>query len=93
MLVSVITPSNVAIFPEYILPNLKHLVTDPEPSVRCVYAQSIVHLADTAVRYLEMWQALKAHGLYNAAADGQEYEQAHLEVSLTLAYLSLRISG
>ncbi|TFL03877.1 hypothetical protein BDV98DRAFT_525538, partial [Pterulicium gracile] len=81
MLVSVITPSNVAIFPEYILPNLKHLVTDPEPSVRCVYAQSIVHLADTAVRYLEMWQALKAHGLYNAAADGQEYEQAHLEVS------------
>ncbi|EAU84150.2 other/VPS15 protein kinase [Coprinopsis cinerea okayama7 len=80
-LVSVITPSNVAIFPEYIIPNIKHLVQDPEVSVRCTYAQCIVPIADTAVRYLEMGQALKAHGAFNLAAEGQDYEHAHYEIS------------
>jgi hypothetical protein len=39
MLVTDITPSNASIFPEYIIPNIKHLVQDPEVSVRCTYAQ------------------------------------------------------
>jgi phosphoinositide-3-kinase regulatory subunit 4 len=81
MLVTVITPSNAAIFPEYIIPNIKHLVQDPEVSVRCMYAQCIVHLADTSVRYLEMGQALKAHGTYKLSPHAREYEQAHFEVS------------
>ena len=34
MLVTVITPSNASIFPEYIIPALAHLVRDPEVSVR-----------------------------------------------------------
>lgn len=42
--------------------NTKHLATDPDVSVRCMYAQSIVPLADTSLSYLEMGQALKAHG-------------------------------
>ncbi|KAH6910746.1 other/VPS15 protein kinase [Coprinopsis sp. MPI-PUGE-AT-0042] len=80
-LVSVITPSNVAIFPEYIIPNIKHLVQDPEVSVRCTYAQCIVPIADTAVRYLEMGQALKAHGAFNLATEGQDYDHNHYEIS------------
>ncbi|TFK19255.1 ARM repeat-containing protein [Coprinopsis marcescibilis] len=80
-LVSVITPSNVAIFSEYIIPNIKHLVQDPEVSVRCTYAQCIVPIADTAVRYLEMGQALKAHGAFNLSAEGQDHENAHYEIS------------
>jgi phosphoinositide-3-kinase regulatory subunit 4 len=80
MLVTVITPSNAAIFPEYIIPNIKHLVQDVEVFVRCTYAQCIVQLADTAVRYSEMGQALKAHGTFKLSADAQEYEQAHFEV-------------
>ncbi|KAJ7628484.1 hypothetical protein FB45DRAFT_794341 [Roridomyces roridus] len=80
MLVTVITPSNAFIFPEYIIPNIKHIVQDPEVSVRCNYAQCIVQLADTAVRYLEMGQALKAHGAFKLAGV-QDYEQAHFEVS------------
>jgi len=64
MLVSVITPANAGVFPEYIIPNIKHLATDPDVSVRCTYAQCIVPLADASVRYLEMAQALKAHGAY-----------------------------
>ena len=61
---TVITPSNASIFPEYIIPNIQTLVLDAEVSVRCTYAQCIVPLAETAVRYLEMGQALKAHGAF-----------------------------
>ena len=84
MLVTVITPSNVSIFPEYIIPNIKHLVQDSEVSVRCTYAQCIVQLADTAVRYLEMGQALKAHGAFKLSAEAHEYENANFEVILFL---------
>jgi len=81
MIVSVITPSNVSIFPEYVIPHIKHLVRDPEVSVRCTYAQCIVQLADTALRYLEMGQALKAHGAFKLHAEVHEYESANFEVN------------
>lgn len=89
MLVIVITPSNASIFPEYIIPALSLLVRDPEVSVRCMYAQCVVALADTAVRYLEMSQALRAHGAYKlgAAAEGQDYDEVHFEVSPTTSYI------
>ena len=87
MLVTVITPSNVSIFPEYIIPHIKHLVRDPEVSVRCTYAQCIVKLADTAVRYLEMGQALKAHGAFQLIAEAHEYENANVEVCITSIHL------
>lgn len=64
MLVSAITPANAGIFPEYIIPNIRHLATDPDVSVRCTYAQCVVPLADASTRYLEMAQAMKAHGAY-----------------------------
>ncbi|KAF8635725.1 hypothetical protein AX15_000341 [Amanita polypyramis BW_CC] len=81
MLVTVITPSNAAIFPEYILQNIKHIVFDPEVSVRCTYAQCVVQIANTAVRYLEMGQALKAHGAFKLSPDVQEYDSVHYEIS------------
>jgi hypothetical protein len=87
MLVTVITPSNAAIFPEYIIPNIKYLTQDPEVSVRCTYAQCIVQLADTAVRYLEMGQALKAHGTFKLTPDAQEYDQAHFEVRTIITFI------
>ncbi|TFY67174.1 hypothetical protein EVJ58_g1791 [Rhodofomes roseus] len=92
MLVTVITPSNAAIFPEYIIPAVAHLVRDPEVSVRCIYAQCIVSLADTAVRYLEMGQALKAHGSYKLSPDTQEYDEAHFEVSYDASIQELQNS-
>ncbi|KAI0922943.1 hypothetical protein AcV5_009802 [Taiwanofungus camphoratus] len=92
MLVTVITPSNAAIFPEYIIPVMGHLVRDPEVSVRCMYAQCIVSLADTAVRYLEMGQALKAHGTYKLSAETQEYDEAHFEVSYDASMQDLQNS-
>jgi phosphoinositide-3-kinase, regulatory subunit 4 len=92
MLVTVITPSNAAIFPEYIIPNIKYLVEDPEVSVRATYAQCIVQLADTAVRYLEMGQALKAHGSFKMSAEGEggeydDYEVREIYPSSALIYL------
>jgi hypothetical protein len=80
MLVKVITPSNAAIFPEYIIPSIEHLVRDPEASVRCIYAQCMAPFADTALRYLEMGQALKAHGAFKLSADAQDYDEAQVEV-------------
>ncbi|KDQ50203.1 hypothetical protein JAAARDRAFT_165024 [Jaapia argillacea MUCL 33604] len=81
MLVTVITPSNAAIFPEYIFQHISPLVQDQEVSVRSLYAQCLAPLADTAVRYLEMGQALKAHGTLKISADRMEYDEAHFEVS------------
>ena len=80
MLVKVITPSNAAIFPEYIIPSIEHLVKDPEVSVRCIYAQCMAPFADAALRYLEMGQALKAHGAFKLSADAQDYDEAQVEV-------------
>ncbi|ESK97721.1 phosphoinositide 3-kinase regulatory subunit 4 [Moniliophthora roreri MCA 2997] len=92
MLVTVITPSNAAVFPEYIIPNIKYVVQDPEVSVRCAYAQCLVQLADTAVRYLEMGQALKAHGSFKLLPDAQEYDNAHYEVSYEVSMQDLQNS-
>lgn len=50
-----------------------------------MYAQCIVQLADAAVRYLEMGQALKAHGALNLSPDVNEYDDAHFEVTVDLA--------
>lgn len=84
MMVSAITPANDAIFPEYIFPNIRHIARDPEVSVRCMYAQCIVTLADTGVRYLEMGQALKAHGTFKLAEADMRYE-VHFTVPLLSA--------
>ncbi|TFK75636.1 ARM repeat-containing protein [Pluteus cervinus] len=91
ILVKVVTPSNVAIFSEYIIPNIKHLVTDPEVSVRSTYAQCITQLADTAVRYLEMGQALKAHGTLKLTTEVQDLD-AHYEVSYEVSLQDLQMN-
>ncbi|KAG1737490.1 uncharacterized protein EDB91DRAFT_1140136 [Suillus paluster] len=91
--VNVITPSNASIFPEYIIPNVRYLVQDPEVSVRAMYAQCIAPLAQTADRYLEMGQALKAHGVSPGInGDRQEYEETHFEVSYDVMKQDLLLS-
>ena len=78
MRVTVITPSNVSMFPEYIIPNVRYLVQDPEVSVRATYAQCIAPLADTALRYLEMGQTLQTHGV--APGPNNDSDEVHFEV-------------
>ena len=64
--------------------------------MRSLYAQCIVHLADVAGRYLEMAQALKAHGTFKVAADAVEYDEAQFEVGPTIKdflVMTLRLLG
>ncbi|KAG5888474.1 hypothetical protein JTB14_022104 [Gonioctena quinquepunctata] len=55
-LVSKIPRSDANIFPEYILPELAPLATDPNTCVRAAYAKNIATLAEIALRYLEQIQ-------------------------------------
>ncbi|KAJ7676289.1 hypothetical protein B0H17DRAFT_1238241 [Mycena rosella] len=75
IVLTVITPSNVSIFPEYMIPNIKYGVQDPEASVLCTYAQCIAQLVDTAVRYM----ALEAHATFKLPPEAQEYDHARFE--------------
>uniref|UniRef100_A0A0C9R475 non-specific serine/threonine protein kinase n=1 Tax=Fopius arisanus TaxID=64838 RepID=A0A0C9R475_9HYME len=52
-LVKTIPPTDVNIFPEYILPGLSHITQDDAVIVRAAYAENIAHLAHIALRYLE----------------------------------------
>ncbi|KZT54487.1 ARM repeat-containing protein [Calocera cornea HHB12733] len=72
MTVHTLTPSNAEIFPEYIFPNVTELARDPDVSVRCMYAQCIVVLAETGVRYLEMDQAMKMQGTLKLAENEED---------------------
>ncbi|KAL1745959.1 hypothetical protein HDZ31DRAFT_81556 [Schizophyllum fasciatum] len=90
MLVTALTPSNAAIFPEYIIPNIWHLVQDADVSVRCMYGQCVVQFANTAVRYLEMGQALRAHGAFQLSTETQEYGSAENELSYDAAMQDLQ---
>lgn len=50
-LVKKVPRTNVNIFPEYVLPFLAPLATDPIVSVRVAYAKNIATLAQTSLRY------------------------------------------
>ncbi|KAI5119857.1 hypothetical protein M0805_000691 [Coniferiporia weirii] len=83
-LVKAITPFNADIFPQYILPYLRYLTIDPEVIVRSVSAQSVVPFANLSVKYLEMGQALRAHGTLKASGGTQHYDESQFEVSYDL---------
>ncbi|KAK8845442.1 hypothetical protein IAR55_006155 [Kwoniella newhampshirensis] len=65
-----ITPQNATFVPEYLLPQMRHLATDPDIFVRATYARSLVRLADAAVNMLEMSQAAKASGVPGPETSG-----------------------
>ncbi|ELU36605.1 other/VPS15 protein kinase [Rhizoctonia solani AG-1 IA] len=52
---------------------------DSEESVRCTFAQCIAPLADAASRYLELGQALKAHGTFKLS-DIQDTDETAFEM-------------
>lgn len=70
-------------FPRYLLPVLRQLAVDQDVSVRSVCAQSIVMYASLAVKYLEMGQALRAHGTIKFSSDPHHYDETQYEVSST----------
>uniref|UniRef100_A0A671SXC2 non-specific serine/threonine protein kinase n=1 Tax=Sinocyclocheilus anshuiensis TaxID=1608454 RepID=A0A671SXC2_9TELE len=55
-LVKEVPRNDVSIYPEYILPGIAHLAQDEATIVRLAYAENIAHLAETALRFLELVQ-------------------------------------
>ncbi|KAA1080349.1 Serine/threonine-protein kinase, variant 2 [Puccinia graminis f. sp. tritici] len=58
LLVDMITPSNSSLFPEYLIPNLKHLINDPSEFVRATLGKCIGPLALTSKRFLNLTQVI-----------------------------------
>lgn len=89
MLISTISPSNSAVFTEYIFPNTRPFTTDPEVLPRIAYAQCISFLADTAARFLQMSEAMKTEGTFKLANlhefDGSPYEVSRVVLSFHCA--------
>jgi phosphoinositide-3-kinase, regulatory subunit 4 len=81
MLVSAITASNASLFPEYILPNARYIGRDSEVMVRAMYAQCLVPLGETGIRFLEMSQAIKAHGTVKSRG-AHDFDATFEEVAL-----------
>ncbi|KAG4305361.1 hypothetical protein PORY_001531 [Pneumocystis oryctolagi] len=61
--ITIITPVNIHIFSEYILPMLNNLITDPNPCVRTLYASCISSIVNTAQRFLNMAEAFRSDGI------------------------------
>jgi len=49
-----IDPSDIAIFPEFILPTLHSFLTDEDAYVRATYASCIATIAESAQKVLEL---------------------------------------
>ena len=77
-LVSVISPVNSFLFTQYIFPRLQTFVNTKgfkqNPIVRATYAACLASLAETASRFLDMMQALRADGSLPTASKGGENE-------------------
>ncbi|KAG9231929.1 hypothetical protein BJ875DRAFT_100348 [Amylocarpus encephaloides] len=65
-LVTVVSPMNAHIFPEYILPRMKKFLPEAKPTpgslVRATYAACLGSLATSASRYLDMVATLRSDG-------------------------------
>ncbi|CCX33476.1 Similar to Putative serine/threonine-protein kinase VPS15; acc. no. Q9UVG6 [Pyronema omphalodes CBS 100304] len=61
-LVEVASPTNSHVFPDYILPKIAQFATSESPFVRSTYASCLASLANSASRFLDMTQALRADG-------------------------------
>lgn len=75
-LVRVVSPVNSFLFTQYIFPRLQAFVLRKEfqryPIVRATYAACLASLAETASRFLDMMQALRAEGSLPAASKDEE---------------------
>ena len=65
-LITVVSPVNAHVFPEYILPRMQTFLSgsssDPTPLVRATYASCLGSLASSASKFLDMVATLRADG-------------------------------
>lgn len=75
-LVKEVPRNDVNIYPEYILPGIAHLAQDDATIVRLAYAENIAHLAESALRFLELVQ--ENHVNTEQEVSGEEAEETLL---------------
>ena len=61
--VSTLEPSDAGLMPDYVLPSLARIQSDPEEVVRCALAASIASFAETAGKFLEVSQWMRASNI------------------------------
>lgn len=81
-LVEVVSPVNAHVFPEYIHPKLDKFVDSDHIIIRSTYASCLASLADSASRFLDMAQALRASGALPTADPEAEGDAPATESAL-----------
>ncbi|KAM9723786.1 LOW QUALITY PROTEIN: phosphoinositide 3-kinase regulatory subunit 4 [Menidia menidia] len=71
-LVKEVPRNDVNIYPEYILPGIAHLAQDEATIVRLAYAENIAHLAESALRFLELVQESSGGSEQDLSAEDEE---------------------
>lgn len=84
--VTVLTPVNAFVFPEYILPKLRAYTLDPNILVRITYASTIASIISTAARYLHMAHALKTEGFLTLVDANESDPQPFEDGSFTMLF-------
>ncbi|XP_051922642.1 phosphoinositide 3-kinase regulatory subunit 4 [Hippocampus zosterae] len=72
-LVKEVPRNDINIYPEYILPGIAHLAQDDATIVRLAYAENVAHLAESALRFLELVQENNVSTEHDAS--GEEAEE------------------
>ncbi|KAG5519398.1 hypothetical protein PMAC_002025 [Pneumocystis sp. 'macacae'] len=81
--VTIITPIDIHLFSEYILPKLNPLVSDPNPCVRTLYASCISSIVNTAQRFLNMAEAFRLDGILEFTGNGIELDESSSSIEMT----------
>ncbi|XP_068178962.1 phosphoinositide 3-kinase regulatory subunit 4 [Antennarius striatus] len=71
-LVKEVPRNDVNIYPEYVLPGIAHLAQDDATIVRLAYAENIAHLAESALRFLELVQENNVNTEQDAGGEDAE---------------------
>lgn len=76
-LVKEVPRNDTNIYPEYILPGIAHLAQDEATIVRLAYAENIAHLAESALRFLELVQENNVNLEPDVSEDQEESLRPH----------------
>ncbi|XP_061573791.1 phosphoinositide 3-kinase regulatory subunit 4-like isoform X2 [Cololabis saira] len=71
-LVKEVPRNDINIYPEYILPGIAHLAQDDATIVRLAYAENIAHLAESALRFLELVQENNVNTEHDVSGEDNE---------------------
>lgn len=69
-----VSPTNMALIPDYILPQVRHLGGDDDVEVRVQYATCLASLTETAERFLDLSESFRSLGGRDEGIAGGDVE-------------------